>query len=88
MKNLALGAGIFIVVELILILLFAMDGWVMLIFASGIVITLLALTLIQQMEIVKYHREQRRSQNRNKIRELNRARSAAGQSKEIGKQEF
>lgn len=75
MKNLALGAGIFIVVELILILFFAMDGWVMLIFAAGIVITLLALTLIQQMEIVKYHREQKRSQNREKIRELNRNRS-------------
>ncbi|MFF3921247.1 hypothetical protein [Paenibacillus lactis] len=75
MKNLALGSGIFIVVELILILLFAVDGWVMLIFAAGVMITLLALTLIQQMEIVKYHRKQRRSQNREKIRELNRNRS-------------
>jgi|GEM_PF-5898413 len=75
MKNWALGAGIFIVVELILILLFAVDGWVMLIFAAGVMITLLALTLIQQMEIVKYHRKQRRSQNREKIRELNRNRS-------------
>lgn len=75
MKNLAIGAGIFIVVELILILLFTMDGWGTLIFAAGVMITLLALTLIQQMEIVKYHRVQRRSQNREKIRELNRNRS-------------
>ncbi|CAM3274248.1 MULTISPECIES: hypothetical protein [Paenibacillus] len=43
MKNLAIGAGIFIVVELILILLFTMDGWGTLIFAAGVMITLLAL---------------------------------------------
>ncbi len=71
MKTLALGAGIFIVVELLLIMLLAVDEWIMIMLAAGVMITLLSLILQYQMKLVKSGRDYVVHQKRQKIHELN-----------------
>ncbi|EFU39656.1 hypothetical protein PVOR_20169 [Paenibacillus vortex V453] len=71
MKTLALGAGIFIVVELLLIMLLAVDVWIMIMLAAGVMITMLSLILHYQMKLVKSGRDYVVHQKRQKIHELN-----------------
>ncbi|OMF78623.1 hypothetical protein [Paenibacillus glucanolyticus] len=71
MKTLALGAGIFIVIELLLIMLLAVDEWIMIMLAAGVMITLLSLILHYQMKLVKSNRDYVVHQKRQKIHELN-----------------
>lgn len=71
MKQLALGAGIFILVELLLFILLGVDEWIMLILAAGVIITLLLLILVRLTELVKSNRDHLEHQQRQKIRELN-----------------
>lgn len=70
MKNLALGAGIFIVIELLLAMLLAVDESMMIMVAAG-VITLLSLILINQLKLVKSNRDRDNHQRKQKISELN-----------------
>ncbi|MGC6587176.1 hypothetical protein MKY82_19625 [Paenibacillus sp. FSL W7-1279] len=71
MKQLALGAGFFILIELLLFMLFGVDEWVMIILAVGVIITLLLLILVRLTELVKSNRDRLKHQQRQKIRELN-----------------
>lgn len=71
MKQLALGAGIFILIELLLFILFGVDEWIMLILAAGVIITLLLLIHTRLTELVKSNRDHLMHQQRQKIRELN-----------------
>lgn len=71
MKQLALGAGFFILIELLLFMLFGVDEWVMIILAVGVIITLLLLILVRLTELVKSNRDHLEHQHRQKIRELN-----------------
>ena len=70
MKQLALSAGIFILVELLLFILYGIDEWIMLILA-GVIITLLLLILVRLTELVKSNRDHLMHQQRQKIREMN-----------------
>lgn len=71
MKQLALGSGFFILIELLLFMLFGVDEWVMIILAVGVIITLLLLILVRLTELVKSNRDHLEHQHRQKIRELN-----------------
>lgn len=71
MKQLVLGAGFFILIELLLFMLFGVDEWVMIILAVGVIITLLLLILVRLTELVKSNRDHLEHQHRQKIRELN-----------------
>ncbi|MEC0310648.1 hypothetical protein P4H67_28190 [Paenibacillus lautus] len=71
MKQLVLGAGIFILIELLLTMLFAVNEWIMMILAAGAIITLLLLILVRLTELVKSNRDHLEDQRRQKIRELN-----------------
>jgi heme exporter protein D len=71
MKQLALGAGIFILIELLLTMLFAVNEWIMMILTAGAIITLLVLILVRLTEQVKSNRDHLEDKRRQKIRELN-----------------
>ncbi|MEC0256353.1 hypothetical protein [Paenibacillus lautus] len=71
MKQLVLGAGIFILIELLLTMLFAVNEWIMMILAAGAIITLLLFILVRLTELVKSNRDHLEDQRRQKIRELN-----------------
>ncbi|MCV4231733.1 hypothetical protein OHJ21_11180 [Virgibacillus sp. LDC1] len=71
MKQLVLGAGIFILIELLLTMLFAVNEWIMMILAAGAIITLLLFILVRLTELVKSNRDHLENQRRQKIRELN-----------------
>lgn len=72
MKQLALGAGIFIVTELLLITLMGVDEWAMLVFSAGVIITILLLIFMRLTELVKSNRDRLDHQQRQRIQELNR----------------
>lgn len=71
MKQLVLGAGIFILIELLLTMLFAVNEWIMMILAAGAIITLLLFILVRLTELVKSNRDHLENQRRQKMRELN-----------------
>ena len=66
MKQLALSAGIFILVELLLFILYGIDEWIMLILA-GVIITLLLLILVRLTELVKSNRDHLMHQQRQRF---------------------
>ncbi|GIP03730.1 hypothetical protein SAMN04488688_101772 [Paenibacillus sp. cl141a] len=72
MKQLALGAGIFIVTELLLITLLGVDEWAMMVFSAGVIITILLLIFMRLTELVKSNRDRLDHQQRQRIQELNR----------------
>ena len=67
MKQLALSAGIFILVELLLFILYGIDEWIMLILATGVIITLLLLILVRLTELVKSNRDHLMHQQRQRF---------------------
>lgn len=72
MKQLVLGAGIFIVTELLLITLLGVDEWAMMVFSAGVIITILLLIFMRLTELVKSNRDRLDHQQRQRIQELNR----------------
>lgn len=72
MKQFALGAGIFIVTELLLITLLGVDEWAMMVFSAGVIITILLLIFMRLTELVKSNRDRLDHQQRQRIQELNR----------------
>ncbi|ETT66143.1 hypothetical protein MHI43_19030 [Paenibacillus sp. FSL H8-0457] len=72
MKQLALGAGIFIVTELLLITLLGVDEWAMMVFSAGVIITILLLIFMRLTELVKSNRDRLDHLQRQRIQELNR----------------
>lgn len=72
MKQLALGAGIFIVTELLLITLLGVDEWAMMVFSAGVIIAILLLIFMRLTELVKSNRDRLDHQQRQRIQELNR----------------
>lgn len=72
MKQLVLGAGIFIVTELLLITLLGVDEWAMMVFSAGVIITILLLIFMRLTELVKNNRDRLDHQQRQRIQELNR----------------
>ncbi|ACX65974.1 hypothetical protein [Paenibacillus sp. Y412MC10] len=72
MKQLALGAGIFIVTELLLITLLGVDEWAMMVFSAGVIITILLLIFMRLTELVKSNSDRLDHQQRQRIQELNR----------------
>lgn len=72
MKQFALGAGIFMVTELLLITLMGVDEWAMMVFSAGVIITILLLIFMRLTELVKSNRDRLDHQQRQRIQELNR----------------
>lgn len=72
MKQFALGAGIFMVTELLLITLMGVDEWAMMVFSAGVIITILLLIFMRLTELVKSNRDRLDHQKRQRIQELNR----------------
>lgn len=70
-KQLALGTGFFILIELLLFILFGVDEWIMIIIAEGVIITLLLLILVRLTELVKSNRNHLDHLQRQRIKELN-----------------
>lgn len=72
MKQFALGAGIFMVTELLLITLMGVDEWAMMVFSAGVIITILLLIFMRLTDLVKSNRDRLDHQQRQRIQELNR----------------
>ncbi|MGG3505720.1 hypothetical protein ABES58_09585 [Paenibacillus lautus] len=71
MKQLALGAGIFIVTELLLITLLGVGEWAMMLFSAGVIITILLIIFMRLTELVKSNRNRLDHLQRQRIKELN-----------------
>ncbi|MCI1777530.1 MAG: hypothetical protein LKI04_26320 [Paenibacillus lautus] len=72
MKQFALGAGIFMMTELLLITLMGVNEWAMMVFSAGVIITILLLIFMRLTELVKSNRDRLDHQQRQRIQELNR----------------
>ncbi|GAB6931093.1 hypothetical protein JCM10914A_50760 [Paenibacillus sp. JCM 10914] len=75
MRNMALGVGIFIIIEVVLFMLLSFNLEVLILTVAGVIITLLTLLLINQSRLLKHHQEQMNHLRIQKIRELNEERS-------------